>query len=158
MFQSLLEDRFKLKVHRETRDIPEYQLTIAKGKPKLTPSKEGSMTLTIERRSLTQPAGKCGTSLWLEGSHIVCHAADMATIASQFSGLLAAAVADQTSLTGTYDMNLLYVPDDRQLKPDAPPGPSLAEAIQGELGLKWGVRRRRTLSPEGTRTAFRAEG
>jgi uncharacterized protein (TIGR03435 family) len=138
MFQSLLEDRFKLKVRRETRDVPEYQLTIAqsKGKPKLAPSKEGPLTVTIEGRSLTQPAGKCGTSLWQEGSHIVCHAADMATIVSQFSGLLAAPVADQTGLTGTYDMNLLYVPDDRQLKPDAPPGPSLAEAIQGDLGLK----------------------
>jgi uncharacterized protein (TIGR03435 family) len=138
MFQSLLEERFKLKVHRETRDVPEYQLTIAqsKAKPKLTPSKEGPLTVTIEGRSLTQPAGKCGTSLWQEGSHIVCHAADMATIVSQLSGLLAAPVADQTGLTGTYDVNLLYIPDDRQLKPDAPPGPSLAEAIQEEWGLK----------------------
>ncbi len=62
----------------------------------------------------------------------------MTAICSQFSGLLAAPVADQTGLTGTYDVNLLYVPDDRQLKPDAPPGPSLAEAIQEELGLKLG--------------------
>lgn len=136
MFQSLLEDRFKLKVHRETRDIPEYQLTIAKGKPKLVPSKEGPLTLTIEGRSLTQPAGTCGTSSWLEGWHVVCHAAGIATIASQFSGALAAPVADKTGLTGTYDINLLYVPDDRQLKPDAPPGPSLLVAVQEELGLK----------------------
>ena len=137
MFQSLLEDRFKLKVHREKRDIPEYHLTAAKGKPRLTPSREGPLTLTIKGRPLTQPAGTCGTSLWLEGSHVVCHAAGMTTIASQFSSLVAAPVADQTGLTGTYDVNLLYIPDDRQLKPDGPPGPSLAEAIQRELGLKF---------------------
>jgi uncharacterized protein (TIGR03435 family) len=33
-------------------------------------------------------------------------------------------------------VNFLYIPDDLQLKPDAPPGPSLAEAIQEELRLK----------------------
>lgn len=136
MFQSLLEDRFKLKVHRETRDIPEYQLTVGKGNPRLEPSKSTPMTLAIEGRSFTAPAGKCGTTLWQEGAHVVCHAADMATIASQFSTLLAAPVADQTGLTGAYDMNLLYIPDDSQLKADAPPGPSLLEAIQGELGLR----------------------
>lgn len=136
MFQSLLEDRFKLKTHRETRDIPEYRLTIAKGKPKLAPSKEGPLTVTIEGRTLAPPAGKCGTSMWTEGAHIVCHAADMATISSQLSGLLTSPIADQTGLTGTYDMNLLYVPGDRQLQPDAPPGPSLLEAVQGELGLR----------------------
>lgn len=136
MFQSLLEDRFKLKVHRETRDIPEYELTVAKSKPKLKPSREGPMTLTIQEKSFTQRAGTCGTSSWLEGLHTVCHAADMATIAGHFSGLLGAPVADQTGLTGTYDVNFLHIPDDRQLQPDAPPGPSLAQAIKEELGLK----------------------
>ena len=94
------------------------------------------MTLTIEGKSFTQRAGTCGSSSWLEGSHTVCHAADMATIANHFSTLLGAPVADKTGLTGTYDVNFLYIPDDRQLKSDAPPGPSLAEAIQEELGLK----------------------
>lgn len=136
MFQSLLEDRFKLKVHRETRYVPKYELTVAKGKPKLRPSREGPMTLTIEGTSFTQRAGTCGSSGWLEGRHTVCHAADMATIAGHFSGLLGTPVADQTGLTGAYDVSFLYIPDDRQLQPDAPPGPSLAEAIKEELGLK----------------------
>ncbi len=136
MFQSLLEDRFQLKLHRETRDLPEYELTIARGKSKLQPSGDAPMTLTIEGKSLTQRAGTCASSSWLEGSHAVCHAADMATIASHFSALLGAPVADKTGLTGTYDMNVLYIPDDRQLKPDAPPGPTLADAIQEELGLR----------------------
>jgi len=72
MFQSLLEDRFKLKVHHETRDIPEYELTIAKGKAKLTPAREGDMTVTIEGRTFPARAGACSTTLWNEGGHIVC--------------------------------------------------------------------------------------
>ncbi len=51
MLQALLEDRFKLKVHRETREIPVYALTVAKAGPephplgpKLHPFKEGSCT------------------------------------------------------------------------------------------------------------------
>ena len=42
MIQNLLADRFQLKVHRETRQLPIYALTIAKGGTKLQPVKEGS--------------------------------------------------------------------------------------------------------------------
>src|SRR5580658_2008791 len=42
MLQALLEDRFKLKIHRETREIQAYVLTIAKNGPKLHSFKEGS--------------------------------------------------------------------------------------------------------------------
>src|SRR5262249_38327199 len=42
MLQSLLEDRLKHKVHRETREVALYDLTVAKGGPKLTAYTEGS--------------------------------------------------------------------------------------------------------------------
>jgi uncharacterized protein (TIGR03435 family) len=42
MMQALLEGRFKLKIHRATREVPVYALTVAKGGPKLQPFKEGS--------------------------------------------------------------------------------------------------------------------
>ena len=41
MEQSLLADRFNLKVHFETREMPVYALVVAKGGPKLTPAKDG---------------------------------------------------------------------------------------------------------------------
>src|ERR1043166_5980975 len=41
MLQSLLEDRFKLKVHRETREMPIYVMTVAKGGLKMPPSRDG---------------------------------------------------------------------------------------------------------------------
>ena len=42
MMQALLEDRFKLKIHREDREVPVYELTLAKGRSKLRRAKEGS--------------------------------------------------------------------------------------------------------------------
>jgi uncharacterized protein (TIGR03435 family) len=41
MLQALLEDRFKLRVHRDTKEIPIYELTFVKGGFKLQPSKDG---------------------------------------------------------------------------------------------------------------------
>src|SRR5580698_1221154 len=41
MLQTLLEDRFKLRFHRETKLLPVYELTVAKGGTKLKRSKEG---------------------------------------------------------------------------------------------------------------------
>jgi uncharacterized protein (TIGR03435 family) len=42
MLQALLEERFKLKLHRETREVPVYALTVAKGGSKLKPFEEGN--------------------------------------------------------------------------------------------------------------------
>jgi uncharacterized protein (TIGR03435 family) len=136
MFQSLLEDRFKLKVHRETRDIPEYELSIARGKPKLTPATDEPMKVTIEGKSWNQAPGRCGTSGWSDGLRIVCHAVRMEQIVAEVSGALRAPVADRTGLTGTYDLNIRYAPDDAKADAYAEPGPSLARALQEELGLK----------------------
>ncbi len=44
MLQTLLEDRFKLKLHRETVEVPVYELTVAKGGIKMQELKEGSCT------------------------------------------------------------------------------------------------------------------
>src|SRR5690348_9838566 len=134
MFQSLLEDRFKLKVHHETREIPQYELIIAKGKPKLTPAAEGNMSVTIEGRTMPVRAGGCSTTLWKEGNHITCHAAGMDAIVTQLSGLLQAPLTDRTGLTGKYDLNLLYLPDNRKLQADAPPVPLLGDAVLETLG------------------------
>ena len=41
MEQSLLANRFKLRLHFETRDMPVYALVVAKGGPKLTAAKDG---------------------------------------------------------------------------------------------------------------------
>src|SRR5262249_50325998 len=44
MLQQLLEERFKLRLHRDTKTVPVYALTVAKGGPKMKASKEGTCT------------------------------------------------------------------------------------------------------------------
>lgn len=53
MMQALLEERFQLKTHRETREVPVYLLTVAKGGEKLQPAKEGSC-LHLDPSDLSQ--------------------------------------------------------------------------------------------------------
>lgn len=140
MVQSLLADRFDLKLHRETRELQEYLVTIAKGGPKLRSASEKPMEVRIEDRHFSQPKSTCGVSGWREGDHLVCHAATIEQILAAASGEFKAPVADRTGLTGTYDVNVLYMPDSRKMLPDteslATIGPSLADAFQAELGLK----------------------
>jgi len=52
MLQALLEERFQLRIHRETREVPIYALTVAKSGLKLHPADGGSCT----PRNLTQPS------------------------------------------------------------------------------------------------------
>jgi len=136
MFQSLLADRFKLSVHRETKDVPEFELLSGEGKAKLTPPREGEMKITIGGKTVTQPKGTCSGSVWREGTRLICHGAPMDRLANLLSSELRAPVVDRTGLTGTYDVNILYLPDERKLDADAGPARSLEQALQEELGLK----------------------
>ena len=136
MFRALLADRFKLQMHRETREMPEYVLTLRKGKLKLTPSTgTDSVKLTIENRGYSQTPGTCGTSLWREGAHLVCRAATMEMLAAQVRHSLRSPLANHTGLTGTYDLNLLFMPEDRTSDPDQVLAQTLTGALS-DVGLK----------------------
>jgi uncharacterized protein (TIGR03435 family) len=136
MMQSLLEDRFKLKAHRETRELPAYELALDKDKPKLTPSKDGPMVVMIEERRVPVAEGRCGTSLWRSGSHMDCHKVIIDQIVAELHNLLGAPLIDKTGLTGTYDVDLRYMPENRKLDADAELGPTLEEAVKETLGLR----------------------
>ena len=136
MFQSLLEHRFKLEIHRETRDLPLYELTIAKGKSRLTPSSDAQMSLTVEGKHWNQQQGTCGVSMWLEGAHLVCHAASMDKILPYIIAELHAPLVDRTGLTGTYDLNVRYVPDGATMRVDTEAGPSFLQAFPDDTGIK----------------------
>ncbi len=137
MMQSLLEDRFKLKAHRETRELPEYELTLGKDRPKLAEADDApTKSFTIEERTLPVNAGRCASTLWLSGTHTTCHAATMATIADQIGGSLQAPIADHTGLSGKYDVHMRFASESQmQRNPDID-APPLAEAVDVDLGLK----------------------
>ena len=146
MLQRLLEDRFKLKVHRETRQIPVYALKVAEGGPKLQPF-EGTCT----PRDFDKPPSDadCGTARgW--GSAINLKAATMADLCAGFSVLLDRHVLDETGIRGRFNMHLDLSAESRALLnrpralpavsdptvPAPPPVPfSAAKIAMRKLGL-----------------------
>ena len=136
MVQSLLEDRFKFKTHRENREITQYALVVDKGKAKVSPATDRPMNLTIEGRRISQPEGTCGVSLWREGARWTCHAASIDKIVATAGSMMEAPVVDRTGLNGSYDVNVRFIDDDRRRRdPDAPLGPTFEQALREELGL-----------------------
>lgn len=156
MLQSLLEDRFQLMLHHETKELPIYALVVARkdGKlgSRLTKSKEGSCTPPDASKPppLLKPGERptlgCGGSMMGPGG-VTAVSVPIANLVPGLSRLLGRTVVDKTGLPGNFDINLEWTPDDSQssqfLPPDAPrpapsnaAGPSIFTALQEQLGLK----------------------
>jgi uncharacterized protein (TIGR03435 family) len=154
MLQALLEERFKLLLHRETRQLPVYKLSIGKSGAKLQASREGSCTpyVTDSSPPTTKPGEPrpnfCGfrnttmegLNRSLEGKG-VSMAALAKTLSRTYTSMLGRNVIDGTGLTGTFDIHLTWAVD--FVRPGAidttPPdltGPSIFTALQEQLGLK----------------------
>jgi len=146
MMQALLEDRFQMRTHRETREVPVYIMTVAKGGPKLTPTKEDSC-LHLDTSDLNQPEPPRGAKLCvfplgvkrgaIEGVAVYGITLDV------YAKLLHAErpVIDRTRLTGAFDITLEYPPDPpRPSTPDSgaasDPGTSLFSSLREQLGLQ----------------------
>lgn len=125
MLQPLLADRFQLKVHRETRQLPIYTLAVAKSGAKLKATAAGERGYIRAGRGL------------IEGKNVA-----IAMLADLLGGSLGQSVANATGIAGSFDIKLEWTPtegernysfDDRAIDPA---GPSLFTAIQEQLGLK----------------------
>jgi len=113
MLQALLADRFKLALHRETKEMPAYSLVLAKGGSKLkvaAPDKKGRMADTVG------PNGEQQT---------VLEASPLRLLVNMLANTLGNPVVDQTGLDGLYDYTFVW--------PDA--GSSLFGSVD-QLGLK----------------------
>jgi uncharacterized protein (TIGR03435 family) len=150
MLRALLEDRFKLKIRRETREVPVYALTVAKNGAKLHPAEEGSCTPFDLTRPAPAPGGKpwCkfsggarkGPNVTLETRGLSLDEFAKALI---MGNSLDRPVINRTGITGTFDFHLEYALDETspRFRPDSgdagdPPGPSIFTALQQQLGLK----------------------
>ena len=127
MVLPLLTDRFNLKYHHDSKELPVYVLEIAKGGTKMKESKPDD----------PGPKGNFLTGR----SGLESHGSSIESLTHQLAFLLGRTVLDKTGLTGAYDYSLAWVPDDSQPEagnapsPDAS-GPSLFTALQEQLGLK----------------------
>jgi len=120
MVQTLLEDRFRLVLRRETREQTISYLTV-KGQPKVTPSKEGV------REMFTTIAQREGTV-----NHVSFKATSMPRFADMLSRELRHMVTDRTGLNGNFDFEFDTTRDENAVNMFfAPWAPSL-----GQIGLK----------------------
>ncbi len=149
MMQAVLEDRFHLKTHRETRQGPVYELALGKRSPKLKPLHEGGCipvalgrplpALAADQRRCRNMANPRGVDL--EGG-------TLATFAGLLGMILDRPVIDKTGITDLFVIHLEFSPDDftsprlTAIAPGAPAdvggpdAPGIFQAIQEQLGLK----------------------
>jgi uncharacterized protein (TIGR03435 family) len=118
MLQALLADRFKLRVHYESRIQSVYQIVIAKSGPKLK----------------QWPAEKKPQGTSWGGNQIAVRGGGMDQLVMCLSDVLSRKVVDKTGLAGNYDIDLKWTPDDQQGTLNA--GPTLVTALGEQLGLK----------------------
>ncbi len=132
MLRSLLTERFNLTFHREKKVFSIYELEVSKSGPKL-------------KQSAAPPDDPPALISTVYPQHILLPARN-ATI-GDFVSLLQRAVfdrpvVDKTGLTGKYDFDLQWAPDETQFGGDVPaaaaeaPAAPLFSAIQGQLGLR----------------------
>ncbi len=150
MMQALLEDRFKLKLHRETKQVDVFELTVAKGRPKLQPAKEGGCVVFDRNNPPPDPPPGgpgpplCGFVRKSANSGFDIPGVTMAGLCRQLSSYVDRDIIDKTGIKGVFDVHLDLAPADLGYA-DAVPGPSspftlgdggaISSAIQ-RLGLQ----------------------
>jgi uncharacterized protein (TIGR03435 family) len=125
MLQTLLEDRFRMKFHIESKEASVYVLTVGKGGPGLQAAEEGRC-LNFDRdhpppqlipgQPLPRPCGG------FSGEHM--YGTTMSVLCGQFAALLGRPVIDKTGISGVFDIYLdSFSENIRPLAPDGTPAP-----------------------------------
>jgi uncharacterized protein (TIGR03435 family) len=114
MLQALLADRFAMKLHRGTKELPIYLLTVGKNGPKFKSTETASGT--------THNSTRLRSHVDIKGN--------MALFAEFLSTEVHRPVLDRTGLSGNFDLTLDWTPD------DAPDSISIFTALQEQLDLK----------------------
>jgi uncharacterized protein (TIGR03435 family) len=126
--QAVLAQRFNLKCHFEVKQLPVYNLVLAKGGTKLKQTSADSKdigSLGSDRRNGTNRIYGTGISLQF--------------ISAILSGKVGRIVIDKTGLTGIYDFTVTYASDSDTASSayaPEPSGPSIFTAVEEQLGLK----------------------
>jgi uncharacterized protein (TIGR03435 family) len=123
MLQHLIEERFQMKFHRESREKAGFALVVDKGGPKMTPHDPADPTVQPLR---PMGRGKIG------GTN-----ADMALLALNLSRFVDAPVVDKTGLTGRFDFTIQFPVPEEGTAPPGPPDPStISSGLRESVGLR----------------------
>ena len=164
MLQSLLEERFQLRTHREARELPVYTLVAARSGLRLQSPKEGGCVSPVAdappewaegsmagRMSPPQPgqppSPRCGSVnvlLASSGARMQGGQVTMPEFVRVLSTVLDRTVIDKSGFSGLFDVRLDFLPDAATPALPAPPpdpagpsvGSSIFDAVQQQLGLR----------------------
>ena len=155
MLRNLLETRFKMSIHRESKELPIYALLVAKNGPKIKPAAEdgaapaelGEAQLpTIQRAegrdgfpAVTMQAPGMIIETKNGAARITAKAVPMTKFADMLSARVGRPVIDTTGLTGNYSFLVYFTPE----RPNSGDGtePSIFGAVQEQLGLRLEARK-----------------
>jgi uncharacterized protein (TIGR03435 family) len=121
MLQSLIEDRFQLKFHRESKQLPVYELTLAPKGSKLKLSADQATTRVSETK--------------LGRGYVEVPAQPLRNFAYFLGRQLDRPLIDKTGLQGLYDITLRWTPEPAE-NTRTSDFPTLFTALQEQLGLK----------------------
>ncbi|HEY4357077.1 MAG TPA: TIGR03435 family protein [Acidobacteriaceae bacterium] len=139
MMLAILNDRFHWRGHLETKELPIYELVVAKGGPKVkdaAPNNDPNAPKGPDGRS--QPRGM----VMMRPGELNARGAEMGGIAGALAGQVQRNIVDKTGLTGHYDLTLQWTPEQQTAiaghdnGADQGDGASLFTALQEQLGLK----------------------
>jgi uncharacterized protein (TIGR03435 family) len=121
MVRSMLQDRFRLQLHQQKKEMSVYNLVLTQKvlKLKRTGDARDATTLMRDRKGY----------MWAKKF-------DMELLARYLGGEFGLPVIDRTGLTGVYDFELVWNPEDGKLLTDVDAPPSLVSAIREQLGLE----------------------
>jgi uncharacterized protein (TIGR03435 family) len=156
MLRALLAERFKLTVHDETKDLPIYALVLARSDGRFGKDLHRSETDCAAVASAArgrgpvpppgppQPGERMPCGIRIGPGTMTIGGVPLSQFANSLSMFVGRVVTDRTGLTGNFDINLTWTPDQGGPRPpgapDLPPvdpnGPSIFTALQEQLGLK----------------------
>jgi bla regulator protein BlaR1 len=153
MLRTLLQQRFNLEVHTESRELPIYGLVRARNDGKMGPALQPA-TADCTPSAPAAPSGRmpCGITIGRGPGTMIAGGATMAQLARTLTTWVGRIVFDRTELPGAFDFTLTWTPDqmpqgfDKKvaaggLAPPDPDGPSIFTALQEQLGLKLDARK-----------------
>jgi bla regulator protein blaR1 len=154
MIQKLLADRFQLAVHNESRELPVYALVMARADGKMgehlriTATDCAAMMAAGRNGAPPAPPGPGSPFCGIRGGigRLNGSSATMTIFSNVLSRQVNRVVLDRTGLTGSYDFELEWTPDQMPTGSDEPrpgalppppaDGPSIFTALQEQLGVK----------------------
>ena len=133
LLQSLLEERFALRVHRETHEVPVYVLSV----------KDDSLGPRLRESTTDCRATPSLCGIHIRPGYMSAGSVDVETLINMLSSTVARVIVNQTTLNGRYSIELEWSPDQT-----ATDKPSIFTAVQEQLGLKLESAREPVTLPE----------